>query len=422
MEKIITQAPIQTREDTTHKHERLFPLLVAETLNRVDEHQSGTQNPRVDVWNTQGLTQEKQFEAYPVDHFVNRDQFIEGLISTRYALLDEHYGIEVNERRVIRDDDDDFVNIVNQRVEELIEEGTFQIHEEKFSYCTNCEQVIAPLVAQVSHCPCCNNSNLGWKSKKGLFIVLTPSVKSWILVNSNIKPLGASHSFISTIHNMPPMIQVSKQRTHGISLTEYGIDEDFVLDPKIALAMMETVLKEKVTGRLSKIIIGRNAVKNFVPYAILLNRNHEAEYIATGLIPPYNDSSFQQLPPSFYSSYLALIMIGRPIDLAERQLRAFGKEYLKLQRKYKACLQICKKLNDLGYEINPLQDDGEIEEITNMMKENKMREAILKLRDFIYKNISKDYIEECKEKSLRPDPEVIDQLNTLYTILCGENE
>ena len=54
MREIITQAPIQTRENTTMKLERLFPLLVAESLNRINEYIDGEDNPRVDTWNTVG--------------------------------------------------------------------------------------------------------------------------------------------------------------------------------------------------------------------------------------------------------------------------------------------------------------------------------------------------------------------------------
>ena len=57
--KIITQAPIQVREDTLHKHERFLSLLTAEAINHINELLTGKDRKRIDIWNVYNSKQNR---------------------------------------------------------------------------------------------------------------------------------------------------------------------------------------------------------------------------------------------------------------------------------------------------------------------------------------------------------------------------
>ena len=424
MENIITQAPIQVRENTTHKHERLFPLLVAEAINRSEEYLSGHSLSRVDIWNTQGLKIEQQYND-SASEYTSREQYIGHLITQRYDLLAQHYGILSDDRVVVRDDDQDVQAIVHNEVGALLESGVFQQYEEKFSHCNECDRIIAPVVARVERCPSGADHTISERTKSGLFMPVSDAAKTWIADSAQLNSPQARSLLRSAVHNMPPMIQMSKQREYGISLSEYGVDDSFVLDPLIVLSMMKKVIYEKQLGELDTVVLGRDTIKNYIPYSLLTGNGTNVKYVATGLIPPYTLEDTAQTPAksSFYFPYLPLLMTGQIRDLTPTQLEAYQREHSKLQRKFTSSLAYMESLQSLpNYTEDIKTEHATLLEVSGDLKDYNMRDAMLKLREYVFEDISRTYIEACKRQSVSPNKTLISELKDLYTVLNGHYE
>lgn len=80
MEKITTHSPLQTRKESSQKHERMLSLLTAESINTLSESLTGEKRTRVDVWNTFHKSQDKEYE-----NDTERERDITKLIDARYG-------------------------------------------------------------------------------------------------------------------------------------------------------------------------------------------------------------------------------------------------------------------------------------------------------------------------------------------------
>ena len=114
MKEIIAHSPMQVRPTENLTHERLTSLLAAESANRLLEAISGRDRQRLDVWNT--------FIKHPKFNNLSnldRDFLVTELIDTRYAILSEHYNIERNNRLIIRDDKENYIDTLKNIISRL---------------------------------------------------------------------------------------------------------------------------------------------------------------------------------------------------------------------------------------------------------------------------------------------------------------
>jgi len=415
-ERVITQAPIQTRSDTVHKHERMFPLLVSESLNSLKEYETGVQRARVDVWNTVGRKIDLSYESSSLE--LTRREFVSELIDARYQIISSIYGINPGERVVIRDDDNEVVNIAKQHVGRLIDRGVFQQFTERFSSCPQCDRVIAPTAAGLCSCPDCSNG-LVTVERSGLFMTMSPETKAWILSETNLNNPKARQVLSSALHNMPLIIQVSKQRAYGITLEEFGVDPRFVLDPKITLAFLPSILREMGQGELDTVILGTDSVPNFVPYAAYFDQNTQIKYISIGLIPPYSDTEIAKYEAGFYYPFLALVMTSTNGNLAAEQYNALFREYTRTIRKFDSCLTAFSIIEPQGEVVTSNQLRASLSGIIQLFSQYKTRDGVLALREFVYENLSKQYVEQCKLYNQQPEPVLLEQLNKLFNLVYG---
>jgi hypothetical protein len=417
MEKLTSHAPIQVREDTTEKHERIFPLLISESIDRTRESLSGLILPRFDMWNTYGLKTETQFENSSDNE---RERYIGRLIMDRYSILTDFYGINSERRTVVRDDDSEIENITLIEVRRMIDQGTMVLLDSKFTKCEQCNRIIAPSYAKIIVCNNCTSQDMSVVARRGLFITIPDQIKPWIVKGSRSSGRGAVSMIRSAVNNLPTMIQASKQRRFGVSLTEFGLEPDFVLDPIISLALIRKIALEMGVGDIDQVILGRDAIKRFVPYMIIMGDGGGVKYTVNGLIPPYSSKDDFEQERGFHFPYLSNYMSGFTGDVDQTKLCTLRGQYSRVERKYNSVISICDKLT---YEYLYPEDDrkieGVFEGVYKALNDGDVRLATVQFRDVLFNYISKVYINECKRRFTSPNLRLINELKDLYRILYG---
>lgn len=416
MEKLITQAPIQVRPDTAAKHERLFPFFCAEALNRIEEYQTGREARRVDMWNTTG---DKIDSIYAqTNRGESRFDFNGRQIDARYELTASYYGLVREGRFVVRDDMPDYVQVVKEQTGKFIENGIFVVKAERFTNCIPCDKVIAPVAAGINKCPTCHFTELGEQTKIGLFIDLSKKRKSEIKERTTIRPKYAAYSFNAGVDMLPEQLQIAKQRVYGVGLTEFGVDGDLVLDPKIALAMSNLVTQEMGLGEIDLMVQGVDSLVNTVPFTALLDPKH-IEYAALGLIPKYSGDEVTLENAGFYSVFLPLAMMVAKNNLAVGQKSALYSEYQKTRRKFENSIAFLSR--NPGFDTISLSqgDLDQVAQINTLLINHDCRNAMLGFRDFAYQTLSGKYVTQSREAGKNLATEQIAQLKNTYRLIYG---
>ncbi len=417
MQEFIVHAPIQTRQNSLNKHERLLAFLSAEALNRIAEYQTGQPVPRADLWNTIGVKSEKDWaNANAVQPIEYRHYHIQQ-IEARYHLLEKVYGIPKNGRAIMTDGDEQYQAIVIDQIKRRITSHNFFVSREQFTHCVSCDYVVAPAVARIDRCPVCGRSDLDQLETEGLFTTTTTESRHQIVEQVDIYPEAVRKTLRRTVLTMPDLIQLSKQRKFGTRLTEFGVDERFVLDPKIPLALMGHVVNEMGIGQIKAFVQGVDSVGNLAPYVYLTDPDGHYAFVSTGLVPPFNEGILNDRNKPFYTSFLPLAMMSTPggIDVGQR-LNLF-KEFDRTTRQFQFALSA---LEQLSKDPSLTTDSGlyfPLQEIYTLINKYQPREAIIALRQFLYDSISRDYIIHCREKGIRPDSQIIKQVKEIASLI-----
>lgn len=414
--EITTQVPIQTRPDTLNKLERMFPLLVAESRNRCVEYYTGRPQKRVDIWNTVG----RKIDL--ANHGVADERYIYNShqIDERYRVLMSIYGITAANRVVLRDDDTDYQQIVHDEISALINDDVVKVEAEDFTRCIDCGQVIAPTEVHVTNCVTCGGRSFDMTRKSGLFLFISKEDRDRIKKSIIISPASESQRFRSMVDNMPARIQLSKDRDYGLSLGDFGVDSEFVFDPKIALAMAGSVLRNTGVGDLEVFIHGPLAVSNIIPYFLLLDKTSRTRFISIGLVPSFNGKEVEDSLTGFYFPYLSLLMMTG-INLSAQQKEAFRNEHFKTVRRFQRSREQAIKLSTQfsgNTNIAPLET-GFLNEALQLILQLKSREAILTVRNFVYSELSEKYFDNCRKNGLLPDMEAIERVSAMFELLYG---
>ncbi len=420
MREFVANAPIQTRQNSLNKHERLLAFLSAEALNRIHEYQSGEQSPRVDLWNTVGTKSEKDWSAansvQPIDYLTYHRQ----QILARYQILEEHYGITRDGRVMLTDSDEQYRSIVSKNVRQRIASGDFVVKSENFSRCSPCDYVIAPVVANIDKCPICSQKGLDQIAANGLFATIDSNDRQRIIRNTAIYPESARSSLKRTVLTLPDLIQLSKQRQFGIRLTEFGVDSRFVLDPKLPLAMMGYVTNEMNLGTLKTFVQGIDSIGNLAPYVFLADPNGRYSFVNIGLVPPFNSEILNDRNKPFYRTFLPLAMMSLPTGIDTQERMNLFKEFDRTTRQFQFALSSLEQIPTQDQLPTAVEPNIPFKEIFGLFNQYKIKEGVARMRQFIYEDFSRKYLNKCKEQGLRPSPEVFKQIKAIFSLIYKE--
>lgn len=413
MKKLITQAPIQTREDSTDRLERLFPILVAEILSKLEEYKLNKELPRIDFWNTYGLKMETQMLNNEVQN--PRDNYVKELIQKRYTILEQQFDIPSINRVSLRDDDYQVKEIVLDVLRDLYNKNILTMCDIKVVYCTNCNLVIAPVHIKPTICKRCKLSQLGHKIEKLLTINVTNDIKEKLQNTSSLYNL--SKIMNNYINNLPPQIIISKQREFGISLENYDIDPKFKLDPKITLALQGAILKELFDIDDCTILQGIDSMKNTVPLALILHNNFNSKFKPLAYLPNIDLYQLNKENPGFLNTFMALYSIDNNSIYKSEQFYSLVRQFQKTRIKIQNCFRLIDILNQ-NYNIDT---DYNQDKLQNIIKDQQNIQKILQdIRKMIYEDISKEYLPSLQSKFKRPSPYMVEDLKDIYNLFYGQ--
>jgi len=402
--KIITQAPIQVREDTLHKHERFLSLLTAEAINHINELLTGKDRKRIDIWNVYNSKQNRGYKSE-----TERQKDITKLIDARYELLTREYHIESANRIILRDDAIDYQNIIKNTIRDLMNQGIFNVKKAVFHICKKCGYIVAPIEASITLCPMCNHNELGNIEKTGMFMNFDKNIiTDFSMKNFNVLSKEGNNRVKTTMLTMPTTIQLSKNREFGLKLNEFGVDDDFVLDPKISVALAGKVIREMGLGEIDLMIQGFDTVKNNVPFSLLLDSISDTKFLTIGTVPSFSTSEIERYGSTFYFPFLSLLVASKNGKITEHELQQLQNEFIKTQKKLENCIIILNNLS-MRYEeeINIPEFDNEIKlfltEFNQMITDYRFKQALESLRSFIYDTLSRQYIKKCKLQKKKPN-------------------
>jgi len=417
MHEFIANTPIQTRQSSFDKHERLLAFLSAEALNRIAEYQTGKQSPRVDLWNTVGTKSEKDWAnanaTQPIDYRAYHWQQIQA----RYKLLEESYGIKKTGRTILTDNDSEYQLIVKENIRHRIDSGDFVVRRANFTHCVPCGYIIAPVDAGINKCPICHKEDLDRLETEGLFAPISHKNRHKIIEETDIYPESARKSLRRVVSTLPDLIQLSKQRRFGIQLSEFGVDERFVLDPKIPLALMGNVVGEMGLGQLKAFVQGIDSIGNLAPYVYIADPNSHYSYVNIGLVPPFNKDTLNDQNRSFYTTFLPLIMVSYPNGIDVQQRLVLFKEFNRTARQFQYVMSLIDHASTDGLSTIDADLKLPLQDIFRLYNQYKTHEGALLIRQFIYESLSRDYLIHCREQRIRPNPQMLQQLKNIFSLV-----
>jgi rubrerythrin len=420
MREFVANAPIQTRQNSLDKHERLLAFLSAEALNRIHEYQTGEQSPRVDLWNTVGAKSEKDWSNANAIQPIGYQEYHRQQILSRYQILKEYYGIPQENRIILTDIDEQYSMAVTNNVRQRIYNGDFVVRNENFSHCSPCDYIIAPVDANIDKCPICNQKELDHITTKGLFSTIDKDYRQRIIHDAVVYPESTRSSLKRTVLTMPDQIQLSKQRRFGIRLTEFGVDDRFVLDPKLPLAMMGYVTNEMQLGQLKTFVQGTDSMGNLVPYVFLVDPNGRYSFVNIGLVPPFNSEILNDRNKPFYRNYLPLVIMSLPTGIDTQERLNLFKEFDRTSRQFQFALSSLEQIPAIDQLSDYAESSIPVKEIFGLLNQYKIKEGVAKMRQFIYEDLSRKYLNRCKEQRSRPSPDAFKQIKDLFSIIYKE--
>jgi len=417
MEKITTHSPLQLRSEGISKHERLLSLLTSESINQLSESLDGEKRIRLDVWNT--------FTKHGEENYSNSEERapeITKLIDARYEILRDNYKLEVSDREVVRDDDEDYMSIVKETLADLITDKIISVRDADFHVCESCGYIIAPTEAAISICAECSHESLGVIRKSAMFLNYEPDLlKMFENKNFNVLSQEGQSRVRSSMINMPLSNQISKHRRFGIGLEEFGVSDDFVLDPKIGIALSGKVMRESGLGEITLSVQGIDSLKNNVPYTLLLDKESKTKFLNIGLVPTFSTPELERYGSLFYFPFLSLVAAGKNGRMGAGEIDQLYREFSKTQNKFESCVYALQDLSVSFAHTDELSLDLKISEFTQelsmMLEDSKLRDVVRAMRSFLYDWLSREYINECKDKGRKPDSSALSLIeNVLGTV------
>jgi hypothetical protein len=415
MEKIISQSAIQTREDSTHKLERLFPLLAAEAVARIDEQLHQRPLPRIDFWNTYGLKTEIQFARS--SFFPDREGYIADLINQRLGILSDKFQVKEDDRKVLTDDDPEIGKFVSELLQKLFRQGRLAVEEMMVICCENCDLVIAPQEVQPEKCKKCNQANFAIRKERVLVIKVSDELKNKLL-NTNLDT-ATKKVVVDFANTAPDNIVVSKQREFGLSLENFDLDGKFKLDPKVTLALQGMIFREMFGLRDCTLVQGIDSLKNTLPLAVMLDENFATKFLPVGYIPKVDIDLINRQDPGFFMPFLAVMASGMTTSINSNQFNAFRRQFQKTRIKIENCLNLCKILDDKNEEedVAPIEQD-----LMGVLASCDSPQRLLEsTRKYVYETISGVYLPEIRAKGLKPSHKVVEELKQINRLFYGKS-
>lgn len=413
--EISTHSPIQAREDTLYKVERMIPLLIAESLTRIREYNTGIAIPRIDIWNNVSRKIDDQY--FIQRDFTNRFDYSSSLIQRRYETLEKLFEISQKNRIIIRDDSNEYQRESKTITNRNLNEGRFIIEKAEVIFCPRCQKMIALKKASVTRCVC-GGTKFEIESKEVMFMNFTDDDKDAIL--KRVRLAGGNRVLTNLkqrILPMPNKILVSKQRDYGFSLGYLGLD--LVLDPKIAVSYFPEVVLEMTSHSTETVVQGIDTSAHTIPYTLVLcNTDINPEYLLTRKVMQFNPLE-RPIMDGFYFPFIPLLSSSMTSDLEANTIIGLKNEFDRTTNKYSNIIKLLKLAPANTIENLTPDEISKLNKSLNLIDSLDFRKASLILRDFIYNVLSKKYGSRLKTDGIRLSTDTLAKLDRIISLIYG---
>lgn len=406
---VITSAPNQNREHFSDHLERLVPYFAARSLNRVVAVSRGVETLSIDMWNSFGHHMDQGYKKQVRFDGASREEYSKLLIDEKYRFL-EGIGIDVSSNEIVRDDDPDTIDWVENKLGRLLDEGVIYEDTESVSVCSGCGNIIAAATSNVSTCSRCDGVDIRVEKRNVLFLDL-PGDRLRIVRNRVDLPRKAG--FINgQFATLPGRVMIARNRDYGQPLGIPGY-EDMVLDPKIGLALMPEMVAEKYGIDVLTQVQGATTAKNTTPYTCVLSPELSARYIFTSNIPPNVDErKLSELGVDFFTKYLPIHMLDRSSNLDVSQLQALSIEHSKVKRKIENATHYLESNLSEALSESPL-DSTRVVAAMGSVAAYDIRRGVLEMRKYVYEDLGGRYVQELREHGRGLSLESIQSINSI---------
>lgn len=306
---------------------RFIPMLVAESMNRIAEYRKGKYLPRIDLWNCIGMRMDKAFENQ--NKYTSRKEFSSALLEDKYALLGK-FGISPEKRKIIRDDDESTKNWLNYKLNALKSAGIIYIELVDVDICNSCGYLKSISKMHTGGCTKCGSKNFHPEKRKMLMLDI-PKSGVFLTDDRIVYPKKTKH-IQGFFNQLPPRMMISKMRDYGLSLDSFDLP-DYVLDPKIGVALMPELVAEMASLSEVTIVQGVTIAANTVPYSSILSPNLNHNYVLLPKIPKMVLGDAMNLGASFFGKYLPLILMEHNENMTATQFASVRQNYTRVMNK-----------------------------------------------------------------------------------------
>ncbi len=415
MREIITHSPIQVRPGSELTHERLMSVLSAESVNRLLEAITERDQTRLDIWNT--FLKHPALDSLSTE---DRDKMVTELIDARYDILKKHYQIKSDDRLVLRDDKENYIEVLKSIISRLVREKILVVKSADFHICKACSYLIAPKEARITICPDCGSTHVGVAVKNGMFLnVDTGKMSEFETRDFDVFSAEGRNRVKSVMLTMPLVISAAKHRIHGVYLTEFGVSSEFRLDPKIAIALSGAVARESGLGEIAISIQGIDSLKNNVPFTLLLDPDTKTKFLNIGMVPSFSTPEIERYGSLFYFPYLAMVVAGKSKKVSAEEIQSLFRQFEKTRAKLSSCLNALKNSTEKYAQGDILSAKNEIDRLNDAiqidLKNGEFRDVMAAMQHFIFEWISRVYINQCRSSESKPDPVLLEYIKTILS-------
>ena len=398
--EIIASAPNQNRDNFRDHLERLIPYFAAHSLNAIISSQNEENLPSIDMWNSFGHQMDQSYKQQTRFDGATRAEYSDLLIDEKYTFLKD-IGIDVSKVQILRDDDPEVMTRITQKIRNLFDKGAIYEDDESVSICMQCGNIIAVAAVNATICHRCNNSDIGIEKRKMLFMDL-PGNRQEYLRDKIVLP-RKSNFIKGQFATLPGRVMIARTRDYGQPLGIPGYEE-FVLDPKIGLALLPEVATDKFNIDTIVQVQGATTAKNTAPYTRILSPEVDAKYIFTGNIPSgVDEDRLSELGVDFFTKYLPLYILDRTGNTSESQIHSLHTEHSKAKRKMQNALYYLESNSKTGNEEMSV-DLSRLLKAIGRIAAYDIRCGVLDARKYIHDELGGSYIENLRkdETSIAP--------------------
>jgi len=196
--------------------------------------------------------------------------------------------------------------------------------------CNNCDYLQSISEKHDGCCTRCDGEDFHQEKRKVLMLDI-PKYRNSLTDNRIIYPKNTKH-IQSFFNQLPPRVMISKMRDYGLPLDSFDLP-DYVLDPKIGVALMPELVTEMTSLSEITLVQGAAIAANTIPYSSILTPELNHNYALLPKIPKMTLDQARDFGLSFVGRHLPFILMEHNENMTPTQLEKARQDYSKIINK-----------------------------------------------------------------------------------------